>query len=331
MSVGKIKAFEVASYNWTMYIERLEMYFQANDIKADVQLPTLIAVMGAEAYELLRNLTSPKKPGVLEYSEVIKIMQEHVEPKPSFMAERYRFRLRRQGEDETVAQYLTELKRLSKHCEFESSLEDNLRDQLTCGLKNDTIKQRLFAEKNLTYLKAVSLAFSLEAAERDAATVERPCASESNVARSDMASVNSITPGPRGGNRGNNPNNRQNKSASTSNMPNNGSKCAVCGREGHREAGCRYRNATCSKCGCRGHLRRVCPSWEAASGQGAAGGRSSGAGTRGAGAGGRGSRRAFHHVQAAQYETPGADEGNSSETEFEESLHHLCLNDYSAV
>ncbi|XP_063369723.1 uncharacterized protein LOC134658050 [Cydia amplana] len=255
-------------------------------------------------------------------------MQDHVEPKPSFMAERYRFRLRRQGEEETVAQYLTELKKLSKHCEFDTSLEDNLRDQFTCGLKNDTIKQRLFAEKSLTYSKAVSLALSLEAAERDAATVERPSASESNVARSDMAAVNSITPGPRGGNRGNN---RQNNSTSTSNMPNNGSRCAVCGREGHREAGCRYKNFTCSKCGCVGHLRRVCPSWDAASGQGATRGRSSGGARRGAGAGGRGSRRAFHHVQAAQNETPGADEDNSSETDFEENLHHLCLNDYSAV
>ncbi|XP_063391013.1 uncharacterized protein LOC134676552 [Cydia fagiglandana] len=251
-------------------------------------------------------------------------MQDHVEPKPSFMAERYRFRLRRQGEEESVAQYLTELKKLSKHCEFDTSLEDNLRDQFTCGLKNDTIKQRLFAEKNIYYSKAVSLALSLEAAERDAATVERPSASESNVARSDMASVNSITPGPRGGNKGNNPNNRQNNGASISNMSNNGSKCTVCGREGHREADCRYRNFTCSKCGCVGHLRRVCPSSGAASGQGAARGRSSGAG-------GRGSRRAFHHVQAAQYETPGADDDNSSDTEFEEHLHHLCLSDYSAV
>ncbi|XP_063634943.1 uncharacterized protein LOC134805596 [Cydia splendana] len=247
------------------------------------------------------------------------------------MAERYRFRLRRQGEEESVAQYLTELKKLSKHCEFDTSLEDNLRDQFTCGLKNDTIKQRLFAEKSLTYSKAVSLALSLEAAERDAATVERPGASESNVARSNMASVNSITPGPRGGNKGNNPNNRQNNGASISNRSNNGSKCAVCGREGHREADCRYRNFTCSKCGCVGHLRRVCPSSGAAGGQGAARGRSSGAGRRGAGAGGRGPRRAFHHVQAAQYETPGADEDNSSDTEFEENLHHLCLSDYRAV
>lgn len=330
MGVGKIGAFEVTSGSWSLYIERLEMYFKANAILPEVQLPTLIAVMGGEAYELMSTLTSPNKPGDLTYAAVVEVMQKHMEPKPSFMAERYRFRLRRQGESESSAQYLTELKKLSKHCEFGTSLQENLRDQFTCGLKNDTIRQRLFAEKDLTYANAVSLALSLEAAERDAATVERPCVSENNAARSDMAAINSFaTARPRGGNKGNNSNNQQYNSVSTTNMQNNKTVCAVCGREGHREQGCRYKNFTCSKCGVTGHLRRVCPAREPGSNHEGARGRGPGSGPRSAG-GGR-PRRALHHVQATECETPGADEESSSATDVEEDMYHLCLNGYRPV
>ncbi|XP_061709481.1 uncharacterized protein LOC133519492 [Cydia pomonella] len=201
MSVGKIKAFEVSAGNWNTYVERVNMYFKANNIKEELQLPTLIAVMGEEAYELLSNLTSPKKPGDMSYEDVIKIMSEHIEPKPSFMAERYRLRQRRQGDKETVAQYLTDLKKLAKHCEFSTTLEENLRDQFVCGLKNDTIRQRLFAETKLTYTRAVQLALSLEAAEKDAAMVERPSVSEKGDAPERGETVHALTSWqPRGGN-----------------------------------------------------------------------------------------------------------------------------------
>ncbi|XP_061706701.1 uncharacterized protein LOC133517403 isoform X3 [Cydia pomonella] len=326
MSVGKIKAFEVSAGNWSTYVERVNMYFKANNIKEELQLPTLIAVMGEEAYELLSNLTSPKKPGDMSYEDVIKIMSEHIEPKPSFMAERYRLRQRRQGDKETVAQYLTDLKKLAKHCEFSTTLEENLRDQFVCGLKNDTIRQRLFAETKLTYTRAVQLALSLEAAEKDAAMVERPSVSEKGDAPERGETVHALTSWqPRGGN-------GVNKVI-----------CAVCGRLGHRDVQCPYKDFQCNKCGNVGHLKRVCPARMAggtgssarSSGGGPRGSSgSSGSGTRRLGSGGRrGARRpsrAIHHVQAEDDETHYDEEGTSG-SDVEEDLYHLCLNDYKSV
>ena len=143
-----------------------------NDVKTELWVPTLISVIGDETYELLSNLASPRKPAALKYDEIINVIRSHLQPKPSVMAERYRFRQRRQLTEETVLQYITELKKLSKHCEFGDSLEDNLRDQPVCGIKSDIIRQRLFAEDSLSYAKAVKLSCALEAAERDAAVVE---------------------------------------------------------------------------------------------------------------------------------------------------------------
>lgn len=99
-------------------------------------------------------------------------MEKHLQPKPSILAERYRFRHRKQNSNETVSAYVAELKKMSKSCEFGQWLEESLRDQLVCGINSDTIRQRLFAEDKLDFGKAYKLAVSMEAAEKDAAIVE---------------------------------------------------------------------------------------------------------------------------------------------------------------
>ncbi|XP_049886982.1 uncharacterized protein LOC126381553 [Pectinophora gossypiella] len=173
-SVGKLGEFEVKCGNWSSYIDRLEMYFVVNSVKDDLKLPTLIATMGEEAYELLVNLASPKKPKDLTFTEADDLMRKHLQPSPSALAERYRFRQRRQNVEENIAGYVAELKRLARNCKFGSSLSENLRDQFVCGMRSEVIRQRLFAEDDdLSFSNAVTVASSLEAAERDAAAVEQ--------------------------------------------------------------------------------------------------------------------------------------------------------------
>ena len=58
---------------------------------------------------------------------------------------------------ESIAEYVAELRRLSTHCQFEGYLEDELCDQLVCGLRNDNMRKKLFAEEKLTYKKAFEL------------------------------------------------------------------------------------------------------------------------------------------------------------------------------
>lgn len=223
--VGKIQEFDVKTGNWTVYCERIEMYFLANKIEDNVKLPTLIAVMGEEAYQLLSTLASPHKPAALTYEVAVSLMKNHLQPKPSILAERYLFRQRRQADGETVADYVTELKRLAKTCDFGSTLEENLRDQIVCGIISENTRQRLFAEDdNISFNRAVKLAVTLETAEKNASAVDRDSGS--------TAAVNKIQ---------------------------NNFKCMACGYNGHMTENCRYKNFECSFCKNVGHLRRMCP------------------------------------------------------------------------
>ena len=66
------------------------------------------------------------------------------------IAERFRFYQRLQREGESIANYMAELRRLSKHCDFGDYLDTALRNQLVCGLYHEAVQRKILAESELT-------------------------------------------------------------------------------------------------------------------------------------------------------------------------------------
>ena len=64
--------------------------------------------------------------------------------------------------DESVSGYVAELRSIAVYCNFGATLEIMLRDRLVCGINNESIQNRLLAEADLTYGKALDIARSLE-------------------------------------------------------------------------------------------------------------------------------------------------------------------------
>ena len=56
-----------------------------------------------------------------------------------------------------------ELRRLARHCEFKTFLEEALRDRFVCGLHSKAIQNRLLTKKDLTLATAVDVAVGMEA------------------------------------------------------------------------------------------------------------------------------------------------------------------------
>ena len=52
MPIGKIEAFDKTSDNWNAYVERVEQYLIANNIK-DKQVAVMLSLMGNKTYGLL--------------------------------------------------------------------------------------------------------------------------------------------------------------------------------------------------------------------------------------------------------------------------------------
>ena len=131
---GSIGEFNSGVEDWASYTERLEQYFAANDVEdADKQHAILLSGCGASTYQLIRDLVAPAKPTTKTFAELVKLVQEHHQPPPSFIVQRYNFNMRNQKEGETIAQFVAALRRLSEHCKFEATLDDMLRDRIVCG------------------------------------------------------------------------------------------------------------------------------------------------------------------------------------------------------
>lgn len=165
---GTTTPFDPTLEDWTTYVERLQMYFIANDIDDNAKKRAiLLSVCGPTTYQLIRNLAQPKKPSDLSYAELVQLLSNHYFPSQSVSVQRFRFNSRCRHPGETVASYIAELRRLSEHCQFGESLDTMLRDRLVCGINDERMQRRLLAEPELTCRKAVQLAQAIESAEQN--------------------------------------------------------------------------------------------------------------------------------------------------------------------
>ena len=61
-TIGHIKEFAPEVEPVTAYLERFQMFVSANAIEDSKVVPTLLTVVGAKPYSLLRGLVSPALP-----------------------------------------------------------------------------------------------------------------------------------------------------------------------------------------------------------------------------------------------------------------------------
>ena len=97
----------------------------------------------------------PVKPSERTYDEIVKILKDHLSPKPLVTAERFRFYKRQQNKVENIMTYVAELRKLTQSCNFGGYLNDALRDQLVSGMRNENIQKRLLSTAELTLEKTV--------------------------------------------------------------------------------------------------------------------------------------------------------------------------------
>ena len=163
---GKVDEYEREREDWVSYIERIMLFFEANEIEEDSKKKAiLLSSVGAGTYKVIKSLAMPNKPAEKTFNEIVALLKEHETPKPNKIAERFKFNMRDRKDGESLSQYLAELRRLTEHCDYGDQLENMLRDRLVCGIKHERIQQRLLSEgDSLTLQRALDIAHSMESA-----------------------------------------------------------------------------------------------------------------------------------------------------------------------
>ncbi|KAK8773285.1 hypothetical protein V5799_012182 [Amblyomma americanum] len=172
--------------SWSSWVGRLQFYFEANNITdPTLKRANLLTLCGEQTYDTVCALIQPSTPAAVSYDDIVAALQKHYDPRPSEVYSRARFQRRDQLEGETVSAYIAALKKLAAHCNFGTltttatgqereaassanttmlPLDVMLRDRFVCGLSDESLQQRMFAEKDLTFNKAYDIAVRAESA-----------------------------------------------------------------------------------------------------------------------------------------------------------------------
>ncbi|XP_064470249.1 uncharacterized protein K02A2.6-like [Ornithodoros turicata] len=232
--IGQVEAFDESSSDWESYEERLTAFIRANQIPETSRVDAFLSIIGPKTYKLLKSLLAPESPTTKSLEDLQKVLREHLSPRPSVIAERAKFHKRVQQENESISDFVAELKRLAETCKFGNNLQEALRDRLVCGLLRLDIQKALFTEdESLTFKKATEKALSLEMATKNA--------TECHANNVTQPVIQTLTHTAR-----KKPSKKQN--------------CYRCGSDKHISSACTFKSAVCFSCNKTGHIKDVCRS-----------------------------------------------------------------------
>ena len=140
ISFGRINEFQAEN---EAYLERVELFFQANDIADGKKVAVFLSVIGGKTYTLLCNLLSPTKPQEKSFDVLAEELRSTLSQRKLSSQKDFRFHRRDQAVGEEISDYVAELR---KDCEFEGYLEEALRDRFVCGLRNEATQKRLLTK-----------------------------------------------------------------------------------------------------------------------------------------------------------------------------------------
>ena len=226
---GTLSEFNADSDDIKSYLERVELFFAANDVPDDRQVPIFLSSVGATTYSLLSDLLSPAAPKTKSFKTIADTLRQHYEPKRAIISQRFHFHKRDQAVGESITAFDAAIRKLATHCKFGDNLEEALRDRFVCGLRHESIQRRLLSEVDLSYAKAMEIALAMEAADRDTKAFKSP----DQFTKKLQCSARRVAPQQ---------------------------ACYRCNRPGHGPSECKFKEAECHACGKRGHIAPACRS-----------------------------------------------------------------------
>ena len=165
MAHGNLREFDPKKESVEDFHERFEFYCVANGIREDnaaKKKAMFITLLGQENFAKLKVLASPTTVNDLSLDAIVQLLSQHFRPATIEIAERFKFFKRKQKEDESATEYMGQLRRLGRTCNFGAYLETALRDQFVCGLSDVKCQRDLLCDAALTAETALKKARASE-------------------------------------------------------------------------------------------------------------------------------------------------------------------------
>ncbi|XP_062889910.1 uncharacterized protein LOC134338193 [Mobula hypostoma] len=156
---AKLQLTGNVTVNWRIFKQQFELYLSAIDYEGKSEknkAVLLFHVIRNDAVEVYNNF-------VFEDGDNfnLKLIMDRFEvfciPKRNLTYERFKFFTCAQRATETIDQYVTELRKHRRTCEFALLTDSLIKDRLICGIQDNTLRKRLLREQDLNFEKAFAL------------------------------------------------------------------------------------------------------------------------------------------------------------------------------
>lgn len=236
--IGGPTTFNPVTEDWIIYQEQMEQYFRANKItEEDIQVATLISLIGTPVYKILRDLCYPKNPKDKKYKDLCELLKKQYSPQLSDWRERAKFYELAQEPNEPVTEWYARIRSASVNCNFGERLANVLKDKFVTGLHRGQLYDRVCEEDVEVELeKLISIAQKKESTPIQ--QVNKISTGYSNNRRPQPVRSRPPQPKPAENRRGSKP------------------KCKHCGK--NHNGVCKYAEYTCNLCKRVGHLSSIC-------------------------------------------------------------------------
>ena len=227
--------------SWFTRFERYRMCTKLNNESDEIQISTLLYVMGEQSENILQSFALSDDDSK-KYDTVSKSFKDYFQPCENILSLRKKFYRRMQQSAESAEQYIRSLYELSGRCDFGANKDTVIRDQLLIGMSDKGLSDKL----EMLHITTPQTLESVKLKMR-----------QSECVKSSKADVDRVV---------------FNKSKSVFKKPiahhkQSKGKCSKCGYLEHRTKGgsCPAKGKVCNKCGNTDHFEQVCQSSTAAS------------------------------------------------------------------
>ena len=251
-----------AGREWKHWHRTLLNFIEECGDNAPDKFRILVNCVTHNVYEYFEDCTS--------FDSAIAALERVYIKTPNEIFARHLLATHQQRPGESLDEFLRELRKLGKDCNFqavsaEQYKEELIRDAFINGLVSPMIRQRLLENKTLDLKSAYDQAYSLDLAQRNASAYSSQVVHTAAVVTPDTPQILKDSLGLVDGDvglvqGGDGPNDISKGNPTMAAAVSFKKKCYFCGGIYHNRTTCPAREVTCHRCEKKGHFSRVCRS-----------------------------------------------------------------------
>lgn len=162
--------------NWKKWYQSFKLYMTASELSEESEkrkVAVFLHMIGQDSLDIFNSFGVDEN--IIKLSDLVKRFEEYFVPKTNVTYESFKFFTRKQTQNESIDDFMTDLVNLSKTCEFGNLKERLITDIFICNLNENYqhVREKLLLETDLTPTRALHLAKTLITTQSQAAELNK--------------------------------------------------------------------------------------------------------------------------------------------------------------